>query len=257
MKREVVALFILPLLYLYIMKLPVIFFFFLWLLVVVICQIEFYTMYRVGKVLATGGIFSGAFLLWAVYSDMRDLSLVIAFLVLGLLSLRLLMKEPTGAIQEVAPVVLGLFYLPFVLSLMIKLREVAPGWVIYTAGTVWGADSFAYYIGKTFGRRRLYPSVSPKKTVEGAVGSIIGGAICSILIGLLLLNGLKLLNLFLVGMIIGIASIVGDLTESMFKRDAGVKDSGTLLPGHGGVLDKMDGIIYATPIVYTFVRLSM
>lgn len=111
---------------------------------------------------------------------------------------------------------------------------------------VWGADSFAYFSGKAFGRHKLAPNLSGGKTIEGVIGGLVG---------VLLITGVWMYfynesnwGFLLLALVTGIFSVVGDLYESIYKREAGVKDSGNILPGHGGILDRIDGLLAATPI---------
>jgi len=117
---------------------------------------------------------------------------------------------------------------------------------------IWMNDSFAYLIGKQFGKNKLYPSVSPKKTVEGAIGGLVFGLLAAVLIAQIdpLLSLYQWLLLATVVVIIG---NLGDLLESKFKRVAGVKDSGAILPGHGGMLDRLDSLIFAAPFAYLLI----
>ncbi len=118
---------------------------------------------------------------------------------------------------------------------------------------VWSADCFAYFSGKAFGKHKLAPELSPNKTIEGVVGGLLGVCLIAVLSGWLVLNlSFPRLSVWIIaGLSIAIFSVVGDLYESRLKRLAGVKDSGHLLPGHGGILDRIDGVIAATPVFVT------
>lgn len=123
-------------------------------------------------------------------------------------------------------------------------------------GCIWAADIGAYFFGKFFGRTRL-SSISPKKTVEGAIFGVVG-SIAVATAGAYYLNWPSWqLSGIVFGTLVGIASLLGDLTESMMKRDAGVKDSGQLIPGHGGILDRTDSYVFTAPLVYYFVTLLL
>ena len=105
------------------------------------------------------------------------------------------------------------------------------------------------------GKNKLSPSISPNKTVEGAFGSVLGGILGTIVSKFIFsIPGLSLTAVILIGVTMGISAMIGDLIESMFKRDAGVKDSSALIPGHGGMLDKLDGMLVAGPVLYFIVR---
>jgi phosphatidate cytidylyltransferase len=123
-------------------------------------------------------------------------------------------------------------------------------------GCIWAADIGAYFFGKYFGRTRL-SSISPKKTVEGAIFGIAGSIAVAIAGAWYLHWPSWQLTGIVLGLLVGIASLLGDLTESMMKRDAGVKDSGQLIPGHGGILDRTDSYVFTGPLVYYFVTLLL
>ncbi|MDB9315924.1 phosphatidate cytidylyltransferase [Spirulina sp. CS-785/01] len=123
-------------------------------------------------------------------------------------------------------------------------------------GCIWAADIGAYLVGKYFGRTRL-SQISPKKTVEGAVFGILGSILVATIGAFFLHWNAWPLSGILLGSLIGVASLLGDLTESMMKRDAGVKDSGQIIPGHGGILDRTDSYVFTAPLVYYFVTLIL
>ena len=129
--------------------------------------------------------------------------------------------------------------------------------VFFLLATIWGCDSFAYYVGKNFGRRRLAPEVSPKKTVEGALGGFAGSVAVAVVAASLFLKEFRPLEAAIVGGLASTAGQLGDLVESMFKRGAGVKDSGIFLPGHGGFYDRVDSLLFAVPVVCGAILLKM
>jgi phosphatidate cytidylyltransferase len=122
---------------------------------------------------------------------------------------------------------------------------------------VWSSDVAAYYVGHALGRRPLSPSVSPRKTVEGAVGGLLGAVTAAFVARAWFINRLTPLDCVALGLGLGAIGIVGDLVESMLKRSAGVKDSARLVPGHGGILDRIDSLLYAAPLLYYYYLLAM
>ncbi len=121
--------------------------------------------------------------------------------------------------------------------------------VFFLLATIWACDSFAYYVGKNFGRHKLAPEVSPKKTIEGAVGGLIGSVLFAAAASMVFLREFRPLEAAIVGGLASSAGQLGDLVESMFKRGAGVKDSGLFLPGHGGFYDRVDSLLFAVPVL--------
>ncbi len=190
----------------------------------------------------------------------------------------LLFQPKFATIADVAASILGLFYGGYLPSYWIRLRDLGgPGrlplggfwpegiWPIHALPTgltitllafmcIWAADIGAYLVGRYFGRTPL-SNISPKKTVEGALFGVLG----SITVGMVGAVALQWpywpLTGSVLGLLIGITSLLGDLTESLMKRDAGVKDSGQLIPGHGGILDRTDSYVFTAPVVYYFVTL--
>jgi phosphatidate cytidylyltransferase len=124
-----------------------------------------------------------------------------------------------------------------------------PAWALLALLLVWGADTAAYFTGKRFGKVKLSPQISPNKTIAGVYGAIGCGALLAGVAGWLLdVRGVALVALIALGLVTVLASVIGDLFESLIKRQAGVKDSGTLFPGHGGMFDRLDGVFAAMPV---------
>ncbi|TBN05559.1 phosphatidate cytidylyltransferase [Hyunsoonleella flava] len=119
---------------------------------------------------------------------------------------------------------------------------------------VWVNDSFAYFVGKNFGKQKLFEKISPKKTVEGFLGGLLFSCIASYFISTMTTT-LNFTNWLLLAIVITVFGTLGDLIESKFKRQANVKDSGTIMPGHGGLLDRLDSIIFASPFIYSFLNI--
>ncbi len=159
------------------------------------------------------------------------------------------------ALPAVGAAVLGIIYIFGAWRCAILLREVNPHWLMISLLVSWAGDTAAMYVGKAWGRRKLAPRVSPGKTIEGAVASVIGGAATAILYAHLLLPLEPLPTVLLIGAASNIAGQLGDLCESAFKRGAGVKDSGSTLPGHGGWLDRIDSSLFSIPAVYALLLL--
>ena len=144
---------------------------------------------------------------------------------------------------------MGAVILTAALTAMYGLWQMSPWWLMYVFLLVWCADSGAYFVGRKFGRRKMAPNVSPNKSVEGLLGGLIVSGIVTAIVGSYLqLSGRALLLFLLLSAVTVLASVLGDLFESMLKRRACIKDSGSILPGHGGVLDRIDSLLSATPI---------
>lgn len=150
--------------------------------------------------------------------------------------------------------VFGLVYVGLLFAHLILLYQLENGnlWIIILTAITAGSDTGAYYSGRRFGKHKLCPGISPKKTVEGAIGGLVGGLVCALFFGWLLLPESNFIFLTVVSLVLVIVGIGGDLTESVLKRAHGIKDSGKLLAGHGGVLDRADSILFAGPALYYF-----
>jgi phosphatidate cytidylyltransferase len=150
----------------------------------------------------------------------------------------------------------GIIYIGWMLSHFIPLRELEDGrdWVLLLLFTTFATDTAAYFCGRAWGRHSLASAISPGKTREGALGGL-GAAIATALILAAILPGITspYWQVIILGALIGVFAQLGDLSESMLKRSAGVKDSGTLIPGHGGLLDRLDSILFTTVVTYYYV----
>lgn len=260
LKRHAAAAVALPLFVSYVYYLPP-FPYFLALIVLggMIAMRELFVMYRVQAPLNMTGVLAGGILLY-VFCVYPDHALYGIFSVVSLVILLRLFtaRTPSGSMSETGAVGIGFLYIAVCLSFQWFLRNMhgtnGLQYIFMLYMSVWFADSMAYYIGTYTGKRKLCPSISPKKTVEGAFGSILGG-ILGITAAMFLFDiPVSLYRAVVTGAVMGLTALTGDLIESMYKRDAGVKDSGTLMPGHGGIFDRIDGMLLSGPVLYFIVR---
>lgn len=157
---------------------------------------------------------------------------------------------PSSAIAVLATTYVGMLG-----GSLIRLRNDFPEGsklIFFLLLVVWLGDSGAYYVGRQLGRHKLSPRISPKKTVEGLVGGVSASIIAATVIHFTFFMTFPLHHAIIAGLILSVAGVIGDLAESMWKRSADVKDSGTLLPGHGGLLDRFDSILFTAPILYCY-----
>lgn len=169
---------------------------------------------------------------------------------------------PTFRAEQIMTVPFGLLYVAVMLSFIYRIRVLDGGkylvWLVL--GCSWAADTCAYLVGVRFGRHKITPKLSPKKSLEGAVGGVVGAAIIAMIFAFCVREHLRILAhpVLYVGLITAcgaVVSMVGDLTASGIKRNYGIKDYGTLIPGHGGILDRFDSVIITAPIIYALVQL--
>lgn len=159
---------------------------------------------------------------------------------------------------DAALMIASFFYIAFLLGFVFLLRERPSGvflvWLAFFAA--WGADTCAYFAGMLFGKRKLCPQLSPKKTVEGAIGGVLGAVVLALVFRILVFHffnytfGFANLTLAVIVAVAAVLSIFGDLSASAIKRQTGVKDFGKLFPGHGGILDRFDSLLFTAPAVY-------
>jgi phosphatidate cytidylyltransferase len=159
------------------------------------------------------------------------------------------------AIHSTASGVFAVLYLGLPLGALVAVHQLGGREaVVLLVATVALSDTAQYYAGRAFGRRPLAPALSPKKTIEGAIGGVVAAPIFLFAMGPALVPRAQPLGAAAVGVALVAAGIAGDLFESMLKRAANMKDSGSLIPGHGGVLDRIDALLFATPIFYLYLR---
>ena len=161
------------------------------------------------------------------------------------------------SVPAAAATLLGAVYLGALGGTIAALLTLAPpgfgAWrVVLLLAIIMVSDTFAFFVGHAWGQRRLAPSVSPGKTVEGALGGLVGGVVGALAVRQLGLPSLPLSHTIVLGIAVAALGIVGDLDESLLKRWAGVKDSGTLFPGHGGMLDRIDSLLFGAPVLYYY-----
>ena len=237
---------------------------------------EFYTIVKkggiepqknAGQVLGVG-LFAGAF---EIFKRMYDgveipagLFMFVGAIVLFLLFVPFLLeifRAKENPLRNIAATLMGVIYVALPMSLMLFIPLLLSGGVwraeafLFYLFIVWGNDVFAYLVGVSIGKHRMCERISPKKSWEGFVGGIIG-ALAMGALGNVVVGGGYLLWLGL-ALIVAICSVLGDLVESMFKREAGIKDSGNILPGHGGMLDRFDALIISVPFAFAYLVITV
>ncbi len=225
-------------------------------------QSEVYGLLRAGgtRPLAVLGLAMGA--LATLHAKVPQAGALLVVGGIGVLFAALFLRRE-GALSDAAGTLFGVFYPALLLGFGIRLRE-AEGfrlgpddgfWLTAAVLTsVWGADTFAYAAGRLLGRHPLFARVSPKKTWEGAAGGLVGAFAVVAGFKLAVLGVLSWLDVTALALCAGVAGPLGDLAESHFKRAAGVKDSGSLIPGHGGALDRLDAAAVAVPLAAVYLN---
>lgn len=208
----------------------------------------------VGRWIPRIGLVLAPVIVWAIHGgNLAHVPLILALdliLVAGL-TLPLYRNDPQAP-HLVAKQVLGLVYIPLFLGFLALLRSGENGayWVFWILCIVAAGDTGAFYTGRHLGRRKLCPWVSPKKTIEGSIGGLAANVLVALLLKSIWFPTFSIFVCTVFALIIGAAGQAGDLFASEFKRSAGIKDSGSLLPGHGGFLDRLDALLFAAPLAY-------
>ena len=235
---------------------------YLYLLCAGVSLIGMYELYRVIDIqksaLACMGYLSAIFYYICVLTGYEKYDIFVFVIALMAIMSVYVFTFPKYKIEEVTLRFLGLFYVAVMLSYIYKVRILEDGiyivWLIFIAS--WGNDTFAYFTGVLLGKHKMAPVLSPKKSIEGAIGGIAGATILGIIFGYIV-NGYMSetvshpVFIFAAASFVGaILAIIGDLTASAIKRNHNVKDYGKLIPGHGGILDRYDSVIFTAPIIY-------
>lgn len=182
----------------------------------------------------------------------------LAYLFMFLLFVIMLARHKTVSVTDAAMVIFSVIYIPYFLTNLLYIRELEQGrvliWIPFIGAFL--TDTCAYFAGVFLGRHKLCPEISPKKTIEGSLGGILGCMAACMLYGRLLEKAWSLdinyISLGILGLAMSIVSQIGDLSASIIKRKFGIKDYGSLFPGHGGILDRLDSVIMIAPMVYLY-----
>jgi phosphatidate cytidylyltransferase len=236
-------------------------------IIVLAALVEYYALTRRqgARPFEAVGILTSLGIIWGCYRT--DWALVggsLAVLV-GLATLAQVFRGPEGSIEHLATTVFGPAYVSLLFSHLLLVRELplrvglpyrnAGLWIVGLILVVWICDTGAFFVGASFGRRKLAPTVSPNKTWEGAIAGFVCGELAALALRPLFFPALGVREALCIGAIVGVLGQASDLTESLLKRDVGVKDSSQLIPGHGGMLDRFDSFFLAAPGFYWFLRI--
>lgn len=215
-----------------------------------LCCSEFFRICRMGGRMPNEVLGLSFALLFPVAAYLCGLvACALLLLVLLLASACWFVFSPRANVADVAVTTFGPVYTSLAFSSVVVLRKIDPGLdgALLTLGmmlSIWANDAFAYLVGSAIGSHKLAPKISPNKSVEGFVGGLVGSVLVWVLLGSFVLEGVPVPLAVLFGLVVGVVSVVGDLFESRLKRGAGVKDSGNIIPGHGGLLDRSDSLLF-------------
>lgn len=223
---------------------------------------EFYRAINkdIEKINCIGYVFAFIFVFGLLKFNLNSYFIFTSLFILALLTSMIIHNEKY-TIFDVSITFIGFYYVCFLLSHVLLVRNQQYGsvyvWLIFI--TAWGSDTGAYFTGKAIGKRKLAPKLSPNKTIEGSMGGILLSTILCIIYGLCMekIFAIKfnIIGFAIIGIVGSILGQLGDLTASAIKRYTGIKDYGNLIPGHGGVLDRFDSILFTAPLVYYLVIL--
>jgi len=222
---------------------------------------EFYKACGVSnkKGISIVGYITGAALCFGAWFS-KEIYMIIIILTLLALFYQMLVNHKNVNVDDISKIIFGIIYISFFLSNVIYIRVMDNGqyyiWITFLGAFI--TDSCAYFVGCAIGKHKLCPEISPKKTIEGAIGGVVGTGIVFIVFSLIVnhffATDFNLIKTFLLGIIVAIISQMGDLSASIIKRKYGIKDFGNLLPGHGGILDRCDSLIMVAPVMYMYLQ---
>jgi phosphatidate cytidylyltransferase len=253
-QRVLSALVLIPIVLLAV-KLGGVYFLALVTLVSLLASYEFYGLMRKGghQPSYTAGLALVLALMAAAYSPRQDIGRFgIAAVLMGMMISAVLRRNVQGFLVDWALTLTGALYVGGLLGHLISLRALSHGfeWIFLTCAVTWTCDTGAYFVGSRWGRHGFFTHVSPRKTWEGALAGFVSGTLAAVIVGPY--AGLALWQSLSLGAVLVVGLTFGDLAESLVKRQVGVKDSGALIPGHGGMLDRVDSLLFAGTIVYYF-----
>ena len=218
-------------------------------------------IYRVlgisGTLLGGAGYLAAAVYYFLLRTGRTELIVMFAIIFLIVLMMIYVFTYPKYRSEQVMLAFFGLFYVAFMLSYVYQIRMLPLGewivWLVFICS--WGSDTCAYCVGMLFGKHKMAPKLSPKKSIEGAVGGVVGAALlgvayATIINRVIVGSYVSVLQYALICAVGALISMVGDLAASAIKRNHDIKDYGNLIPGHGGILDRFDSVIFTAPIIY-------
>lgn len=262
--RVLTSIVLVPILFAVVWLLPPVYFAGLVMIAAALGQYELYTMARARGItpLTVPGIALGALIVLSVYRSILPYLgspyFWITLCVLVVIVARLFSRRPVeGALEDVAVTVFAIVYVALLFAFQVAIHAGPFGkkWLVFLYLVIWASDIGAYYVGTAFGKHRLYEKISPKKSIEGLLGGALASLVVALLCKLWLVPALGWVEASVLGAVLALAGTVGDLAESLIKRSAGVKDSGTIIPGHGGILDRMDSMLFAAPVLFFYLRM--
>jgi len=239
-----------------------------------VCEAKGLRTYKVWGVIGTVVLISGS---WFFYQQTNRLELsydfdilIMLVFALGVFIRQFPQKLNPAGIETMAVTLFGLIYVAWLGNFITRINFIDPNhngryFVMFLVVVTKFTDMGAYIIGSTLGRHKMIPRISPKKTWEGTIGGVafaVGGAVMCLywpqpLSAGIVASGMNLTHTLTLGLLLGTAAVIGDLAESLIKREAGVKDSSSILPGHGGALDMLDSFLFTAPLLYVYMRLVL